>query len=295
MLLKQIHYFISIVDNNSFTEAAEECFISQSAISQQLKALELDLGVELLTRYNRKFVLTPAGEYFYKQSKNILSEIDKLKQETVNISRGNERHLKIGYLHCYGSKELSDTINTFSQKYPDVSIDLITGTHEYLYDHLRKGSVDMVLNDQRRALSDSYVNYHLITTNVFIEVSPRNPLSHKKQVYLPELQKATCILIAPQEQQEQEITYYKDTFGLGSSFLFANSPEEAHLMVVGNKGYTLTEGTHKKVSTQNTLAIPLFRGEKQATVKYYAFWQKERENPLVEEFANLLYQNFKHK
>lgn len=59
MLLRQIRYFVSVVKNNSFTEAAEECFISQSAISQQVHALEADLGVQLLVSENRGFSLTP--------------------------------------------------------------------------------------------------------------------------------------------------------------------------------------------------------------------------------------------
>lgn len=58
MLLKQMKYFVSIVENNSFTEAAEKCFVSQSAISQQIKSLEMELGVELILRGNRSFTLT---------------------------------------------------------------------------------------------------------------------------------------------------------------------------------------------------------------------------------------------
>ena len=61
MLLKQMKYFISVVECNSFTEAAEQCYISQSAISQQIKALEQELGVDLIKRNNRQFTLTPAG------------------------------------------------------------------------------------------------------------------------------------------------------------------------------------------------------------------------------------------
>ena len=63
MLLKQMKYFVSIVENNSFTEAAEKYFVSQSAISQQIKSLEMELGVELILRGNRSFTLTSAGEY----------------------------------------------------------------------------------------------------------------------------------------------------------------------------------------------------------------------------------------
>lgn len=76
MLLRQIKYFVAIVDCNSFTEAAEECFISQSAISQQINALESELGVKLTKRDGRKFVLTLAGEYFYKRGKAILQDAE---------------------------------------------------------------------------------------------------------------------------------------------------------------------------------------------------------------------------
>ena len=64
MLLRQMKYFVSVADNKSFSEAGVECFISQSAISQQIKALEDELEVELIRRSNRRFQLTSAGEYF---------------------------------------------------------------------------------------------------------------------------------------------------------------------------------------------------------------------------------------
>ena len=60
-MIKQIRYFQAVVRCKSFTEAAEECFISQSAISQQIQALEQALGVQLIRREKRRFSLTPAG------------------------------------------------------------------------------------------------------------------------------------------------------------------------------------------------------------------------------------------
>lgn len=87
MLLKQIRYFLAVVDNESFTKAAEQCGVSQSAISQQVKALEDDLGVRLLNRHNRTFSLTKAGDYFYKHAAGITSEVQKLEQDTVRIGK----------------------------------------------------------------------------------------------------------------------------------------------------------------------------------------------------------------
>lgn len=77
MLLRQMKYFATIVDYNSFAEAAEQCYISQSAISQQMQSLEKELGVKLIRRGNRKFSLTPAGEYFYNRCKTVLDDLSE--------------------------------------------------------------------------------------------------------------------------------------------------------------------------------------------------------------------------
>lgn len=60
----ELKYFIAVVEAGSFTEAAERCHISQSAVSQQVQALERELGAELLHRKSRLFTLTAAGEHF---------------------------------------------------------------------------------------------------------------------------------------------------------------------------------------------------------------------------------------
>lgn len=80
-MIRQIRYFQSVIRNNSFSEAAEECHISQSAISQQVQALERELGFDLLERKNRKFSLTPAGEHFYKKSLVLIADYERMCQE----------------------------------------------------------------------------------------------------------------------------------------------------------------------------------------------------------------------
>ena len=96
MLLRQMKYFAAVVDCASFTEAAARCFISQSAISQQIQSLERELGVELLDRRNRRFELTAAGEYFYSRCKVILSQADDAVRETKRLGADSELQLRIG-------------------------------------------------------------------------------------------------------------------------------------------------------------------------------------------------------
>ena len=98
-MLKQLKYFQSVVRLGSFSAAAEENFISQSAISQQVQSLERELGFALLVRKNRSFSLTPAGEYFYRKSLLLTADCDRMCGEAAS--------LKIGYLRTYAGGESS--------------------------------------------------------------------------------------------------------------------------------------------------------------------------------------------
>lgn len=100
-MLKQIQYFQAVVRCGSFTEAAEECFISQSAISQQIRALEEKLGVQLLERKNRKFSLTPAGEYFYTKSLVLLADFESIHRILVTSAKQQETE-RIHYQEILG-------------------------------------------------------------------------------------------------------------------------------------------------------------------------------------------------
>lgn len=187
MLLRQIKYFVTIIDCGSFTEAAERLFISQSAISQQVRALEKDLGVELIRRENRRFSLTPAGEYFYRRGKALLGEAEELRRQTARIGQDADSQLRIGYLNIYNGQELHRAIAAFADIYPDVDITIASGTHEELYQRLRGGEADMVLNDQRRAFSDEYVNFELSMSPAFAELSVRHPFSALERIQIDDL------------------------------------------------------------------------------------------------------------
>jgi DNA-binding transcriptional LysR family regulator len=292
-MLKQIKYFQSVVRCESFTEVAEQNFISQSAISQQIQALENELGVTLLERKNRKFTLTPAGEYFYKKSLVLTDDFEKLCRETVHIAQKDEVALRIGYLKCYSGLEFQQAVSEFSTKYPDVPISIINGNHEDLYDALRLGRVDLILNDQRRAFSDEYVNCILGTSECFIEVAGSNPVAIKESVEVQELKNMPCILVASAGQQENEQKYYHDIVGIQGEFIFAENLEEARMLVVGGKGFMPVEGLESSMQFGITLRrIPLLRGGKPIRRNYCAFWKADNSGYYIEGFAEILKSKF---
>lgn len=220
IMLRQIQYFHSVVENNSFSLAAEECNISQSAISQQIKALENELGFKLLERNNRKFTLTSAGEYFYKKTLILVSDYRKIVSDSYNIATNKNNTLKIGYLKDYSTNELQNTVTEMILKYPKLSLDIKRENHEQLYKMLRDSTVDIVFNDQRRAFSDEYVNHKLTTKSCYIEVTKSNPISKLNKVTLKELKNLPCILISSEIDSEAEETFYKQDIGVNSEILF---------------------------------------------------------------------------
>ena len=157
-MLKQLKYFQSVVRLGSFSAAAEENFISQSAISQQVQSLERELGFALLVRKNRSFSLTPAGEYFYRKSLLLTADCDRMCAEAAKIAKGEAANLKIGYLRTYAGGEFHRALAAFSARYPDVSVSIAYGSHGELCDMLSEDRVEITLNDQRRLFSDAYEN-----------------------------------------------------------------------------------------------------------------------------------------
>lgn len=293
MLLKQMRYFVSVVDNNSFTEAANDLFISQSAISQQIQALESELGIELLRRQHRKFIITPAGHYFYRESKRILSEVDTIIIETKAIGEDEESQLNVGYLKVYNGLELHQAIAEFTEIYPEVSLNIINGTHEELYQELRQNTVDVVLSDQRRAFSEDYHNFELVQPEVYIELSTRNKLSEKKSLEIRELNNVPCILVSSLNQQTYEEDYYRNTLGFNGSFLFAESLDEARMMVINNQGVLPVEVTGTIPMPSITIKrVPIIKNGKPLRRNYCAFWNKSRSNYYIEEFVAMLHNFF---
>lgn len=294
-MLKQIKYFQSVVRNNSFSEAAEENFISQSAISQQIQALERELGFTLLERRNRGFTLTDAGEYFYQKSLVLMADYERMCAEASKIAKGGQASLKIGYLRCYVGNELHQALEQFAERYPDVTVSVEYGNHEELYALLRTGQVDIVLNDQRRAFSNEYVNLILTTVGSHVEISSHSPLAQKEKITLQELKNIPCILVSSQAQRETEQEYYQTIFGFQGGFLYAENLEEARMMVIGRRGFMPVEGNGNVPLVGAAISrISLVRENEPILRNYCAFWKKNNSGFYVESFAKILKSQFKN-
>lgn len=287
-MLKQARYFQTVVRCGSFSKAAQECFISQSAVSQQVRALEKELGVELLRREGRRFSLTPAGEYFYQKSLALTAEWDKLCCEVRQATHEGKARLRLGCLRSFAGAEFHQAVQAFAERYPSVELHLTTGSHEDLYSLLISEQVDLLFSDQRRAFSEGYYNEILAARPYQAELVARHPIAQREAVEVEELKELPCILVSSPEQRDIEQAYYRDMIGLQGGFLHAGSLEEGRLMAVSGKGFLLLEGAGSALPKTGLRSVPLLRYGKPLLHNYCAFWSRDNSGYYVEEFAEIL-------
>lgn len=292
MLLTQIEYFKIIIETQSFSKAAELCNITQSAISQQIKSLEAELGVPLLDRHNRTFTPTKAGEVFYRNALIVLSDVQRMWQETVRAGQ-DDFLLRIGYNASYGGAEFQNAVADFAAKYPKIKLQITNGNHEDLYASLKNEKVDLILSDQRRAFSDEYVNLELCESKTFVQIAKSNPLSKNENLTTEDLKNVPCILVASENQEKNESSFYSDILGFKGGFVFARNMQEARLLVAAGSGVMPLEGIRRETYFDSAITlVPLFRDGKQISRKYCAFWKADNSGFYIEEFGEILKAQF---
>lgn len=292
-MLTQLRYFLAVVKYHNFTEAAESCNISQSAISQQIKALERDLGVQLLVRHNRTFSLTPAGELFAQRGTVLLADYEKLCRDVERIEHDKGDTLYFGYVMDYSGPEIQESVAKFYETHPNVSIHVTSGTHEELYWMIKNDKVQVVFNDQRRAFVDGYVNVVLRRNPLYIEIAKANPMSDLRAVTMEDLKNTPCILLTSKEQRDIEAAYYRNDVGVKSDFIFVENIEEARLLVLSNRGYMIVERPgENEFFNQRVMLLELRNGSEPVRRTYGVFAKKERKNQLVKDFLYTMMDSF---
>lgn len=294
LLLKQLKYYTEVITCQSFTDAAEKCGISQSAMSQQIRALEENLDTELIRRGNRKFFMTPAGEYFYRRGLVLLDEAGRLKKETAQIGRQINQCLRVGYLKYLHATELCRAAAILSEKYPAMELETAAGYAEELIDMLCFGGTDVILCSRRPGDLQDVEYIPLTKGRFFIEISERSPLCALDYVNVEELRRIPCIIAAPDDQRERQRDDCVNMLGLQDNIIFADTPEEARFLAAWDKGFLLTEETGERPGQDDIplRSIPLCANGKQLKRNYIACWRKDREDEYIREFAEILQKEY---
>ena len=152
MTIEQWQYFMAIAKYKNFSTAAEECYISQSSLSKQIKALEQELGgVELFDRNTKKLDITYAGKEFYISADKILMEYQKMINNMKKYMDGHTEVLNIGTIPVMNHYGLTDIFFKFQEYYSNIRLHVIEANSVPIIEDFTKGKMDLAF------LRDNYL------------------------------------------------------------------------------------------------------------------------------------------
>jgi DNA-binding transcriptional LysR family regulator len=128
MELQQIKYFLALSQELHFWKTAERMFITQSALSRQIKALEDELGVQLFERSKRTVKLTEAGLFLRDKWLPVLDEINRIHMQARKIHEGASGFIRIGYPGSIAYSFMPELITSVSRTLPELKIELVEPT-----------------------------------------------------------------------------------------------------------------------------------------------------------------------
>ena len=144
MDLRALRYFVTVAEELNITRAAEKLNMSQPPLSNQMKALEEELGTQLFIRGKRHLTLTDAGTVLYRRAKQLL-ELSEQTQEEVRSLEGLAGKLNIGLVEGRAPYLLARWISGFRMEFPQVSFSLWNGSGDDVLDRLHHGLSDLAL------------------------------------------------------------------------------------------------------------------------------------------------------
>ncbi len=137
--------FVSVADTRSFSRAAEQCFMTQSAVSKRVAALEADLGTVLFDRLGRKIRLTEAGETFLISSRRLLADLHASREAVRALGDEVAGRLKLATSHHVGIHRLPPVLKEFVRRYPAVELDLVFMDSELACTAVAEGSLELAV------------------------------------------------------------------------------------------------------------------------------------------------------
>lgn len=167
---KHLRVFIAVAKDLHFARAGERLDISQSAISQQIKALEQRVGVRLLDRSTRHVKLTPAGDAFLAEVQQALEKLDGAPRIAAMTARGEIGELRIGYILPAIVGIVPDAIQLFRQRYPNVSLQMRLLNSREQVDELLAERLD--IGFLRSPIQEHSLYSRLVTREGFVAVIP---------------------------------------------------------------------------------------------------------------------------
>jgi LysR family transcriptional regulator, salicylic acid-responsive activator of bsdBCD len=195
MDIRQLRYFIAIVEEKSISAAAKRLHLSQPPLSQQLKAMEEELGSILIARSKKHLEVTEAGKALYKYALQMIQLMDEAKMEVKEVGSGVKGRLTIG-INTFSDVSLPEILHQFRNQYPKVTFKIQQNESAVLCQLVRDRVIELAIIRLPLELNDFSVVHLYNEPFYFITSNKQKPFNH--EVTLTDVQNYPIILPSTQ-------------------------------------------------------------------------------------------------
>ena len=295
MNINQLKYFVAVAEYRSFTKAAIQYYLSQTAITQQVRALEATLGVQLLDRNSRPVSLTPAGSVFFKEAKAILMRMETAISRTRDASTGLVGSIRIGYTKGYERSDLSDRLRIFHENFPAILFTCFRCDTDMLAAGLLNGEYDLIFTwDSTNLCQETQVESRLVEqARLVVALYSSHPFAQYTSLRREDLKNEIILYMTPSSTgnsfgDAHFMQLYQKAGYQPNILLRSNDVESILMMVAAEEGISILPAycTNKLTNADNLTFVPL-TGEEE-TEDILAVWRKDNISAPLKYFLETL-------
>jgi len=218
--LRQLRAFHSLAETRSFTGAAQRLYLTQSAVSHSIKALENSLECKLFDRAGKLATLTAQGRILLKRSERIFQEMQSAAEELSDMNSWGHGKLRIAATMTMCQYLLPSVLHEFGDCFPDCDIRIEAGDTEEILELLQEGEIDIALG-LRLPRQTRYEYRNLFEDELSLIISPTHPWASKKRLTREDMEKERFIVYSRNSYTFRLVENYFDKQGIS-----LNSPLE---------------------------------------------------------------------
>ena len=288
MNLNRLEYFVAAAEELNFTRAAERMFISQTAMTQQIRALEEHIGVPLFTRDHHHVELTAAGRVYLNEARIILERSGEAERLARLVSEGTEGELSVGYISGYGLADLAEKLGTFHQAFPNIRIRLVRGNLIVLLKQLQNREIDVMFAISRTEHAQGLTGLYLESFPVYAVLPAGHVLGNRRELRYRDLKEEAFIMMQPsnrvKESMEEAVLIYERGGYIPKVVAAEGDPETLFLMISMGLGISLLPEyvTRSFRDKENVRILPMVKDDGSAeTVNLELGWLSDNPNPAI--------------
>jgi len=232
--LNRILYFVTVVECNSFTKAAERLGIPKSTLSRNIQALESDINLRLINRSTRQISLTKAGEEYFHNCLPLITELNKAQAKIFDYQQDVQGQLKVTMAVEVGMSFLAEILPNFMERFPKIKLEIHFSTDNH---NLIEEGFDLAIRIDKTLDDSSYIAKRIATPKLGLYAGPKYLQSSPPINKLADLSEHAHVLMNMSKGYlhiEDQSPFVRENFQLSTNSMSFNKE-----MCIANMGIAL--------------------------------------------------------